>query len=133
MDASGAAISYGDQFAKPKGVRFAVDADVKRVGDAIDVAKFDLHLAKAHLTGSGRIGLTPEMPIDFKLSGRDVPLDGWGRLIPAAAVVETTGAARPRARPPRDPPEGVEIPRLDGTLGLQRVSVQPTRRQREDR
>jgi AsmA protein len=122
MDASDAAISYGDQFAKPKGVRFAADADVKRVGDAIDVAKFDLHLAKAHLTGSGRIDLTPEMPVDFKLSGRDVPLDGWGRLIPATAAVEATGALDLELTA-RGPAGGGRIPRLDGTLGLRRVSV----------
>jgi AsmA protein len=122
MDASGAAISYGDQFAKPKGVRFAVDADVKRVGDAIDVAKLDLHLAKAHLTGSGRIGLTPEMPVDFKLSGRDVPLDDWGRLIPAAAAVEAAGALDLELTA-KGPAGGGRIPRLDGTLGLRGVSV----------
>jgi uncharacterized protein involved in outer membrane biogenesis len=122
MDASGAAISFGDQFAKPKGVRFAVDADVKRVGDAIDVAKLDLHLAKAHLTGSGRIGLTPEMPVDFKLSGRDVPLDGWDRLFPAAAAVATTGALDLELAV-NGPIGGGRIPRLDGTLGLRRVGV----------
>jgi uncharacterized protein involved in outer membrane biogenesis len=122
MDASGAAISYGDQFAKPKGVRFTVDADVKRVGDAIDIAKLDLHLAKAHLTGSGRIGLTPEMPVDFALSGRDVPLDGWGQLIPAATVVEMTGALDFELTA-KGPAGGGRIPRLDGTLGLRRVSV----------
>jgi uncharacterized protein involved in outer membrane biogenesis len=122
MDASGAAISYGDQFAKPKDVRFTVDADVRQVGDAIDVAKFDLHLAKAHLTGRGRIGLTPGMPVDFKLSGRDLPLDGWGRLIPAAAAVEATGALDLDLAA-KGPIGGGRIPRLDGTLGLQQVSV----------
>jgi len=122
MDASGAAIAYGDQFAKPKGVRFAVDANVKRVGDAIDVAKFDLHLAKAHLTGSGRIGLTPGMPVDFALSGRDLPLDGWDRLIPAAAAVEATGTLDLELTA-KGPTGGGQIPRLDGTLGLQQVSA----------
>jgi hypothetical protein len=122
MDATDAAIAYGDQFAKPKGVRLVVDADVKWVSDAIDVAKFDLHLAKAHLTGSGRIGLTPEMPVDFALSGRDVPLDGWERLIPAAAAVEATGALDFELTA-KGPAGGGQIPRLDGTLGLRRVSV----------
>jgi len=122
MDATDAAIAYGDQFAKPKGVRLVVDADVKWVSDAIDVAKFDLHLAKAHLTGSGRIGLTPEMPVDFALSGRDVPLDGWGRLIPAAAAVEATGALDLELTA-KGPAGGGQIPRLDGTLGLRGVSV----------
>ncbi len=92
MDASRAALSYGDPFTKPKGIRFAVDADMKWSDDAIDVTKLDLHLAEAHLTGSGRIGLAPWMSVDFKLSGHDLPLGGWGRLIPAAAAVEAAGA-----------------------------------------
>jgi hypothetical protein len=123
MDASDASVSYGDQFAKPKGVRFSIDAEVKRVGDAVDVAKLDLHLAKAHLTGSGRIGLKPGTPVDFKISGRDLPLDGWGRLFPAAAAVETTGALDLDLTA-KGPAGGGKIPRLDGTLGLKRVSIQ---------
>jgi uncharacterized protein involved in outer membrane biogenesis len=122
MDASDAAISYADQFAKPKGVRFVIDADVKQVGDAIDVTKFDLHLAKAHLTGSGRIGLTPGMPVDFHLSGRDLPLDGWDRLIPAAAAIEMTGALDLELTA-KGAAGGGQVPSLDGTLGLKQVSV----------
>ncbi len=121
VDASDAAISYGDQFAKPKGVRFAVDADLKWVGDAIDVTKLDLRLAEAQLTGSGRIGLTPGMPVDFKLSGRGLPLDGWGRLIPAAAALEAAGALDLELTA-RGPLGKGQIPRVEGTLGLQRVS-----------
>jgi len=122
MDASEAAISYADQFAKPRGVRFVVDADVKRVGDAIDVANLDLQLADAHLIGSGRVGLTPDRPVDFKLSGRDLPLDGWDRMIPAAAAVEASGALD-LALTAKGPAGAGRIPRLDGTLDLKRVSV----------
>ncbi len=121
MNASHAAISYGDQFAKPKDIRFVIDADVKWVGDAIDIAKFDLHLADAHLTGSGHIGLTPGMPVDFKLSGRDLPLDGWGWLIPAAAALETAGELDLELTA-RGPAGGGQIPRVEGTIGLQRIS-----------
>jgi uncharacterized protein involved in outer membrane biogenesis len=122
MDATDAAIAYGDQFAKPKGVRFAVDADVKRTADAIDVSRLDLRLADARLTGSGRIGLTAETPIDFQLSGSGVPLDGWGDLIPAATAVETAGTVDLDLTA-KGPVAGGQIPRVDGTLALQRVSA----------
>jgi AsmA protein len=122
MDATDAAIAYGDQFKKPKGVRFKVDADVKRAKDAIDVSAFDLQLAKAQLNGQGRIGLTPGMSLDFQLSGRGVPLDGWGDLIPASAAVETAGTVDLDLTA-RGPVGGGQIPRLEGTLALQRVSA----------
>jgi uncharacterized protein involved in outer membrane biogenesis len=122
MDATDAAIAYGDQFAKPKGVRFKVEADVKLAADAIDVSRLDLHLAGAHLTGRGRIGLTPEMLVDFQLSGAGVPLDGWGDMIPAAAAVETAGTVDLDLAA-KGPAGGGQIPRVVGTLALQRVSA----------
>jgi AsmA protein len=122
MNATDAAIAYGDQFAKARGVRFEVDADVKRAADAIDVSRFDLHLAKAHLTGSGRIGLTPEMPIDFQLSGAGVPLEGWGEMIPAATAIETSGTVDLDLAA-KGPAGGGQIPRVDGTLALRGVNA----------
>jgi len=122
MDASDAAVAYGKQFTKPKGVRFAIDADVKRSADAIDVSRFDLQLAKAHLTGRGRIGVTGTLPVDFQVSGRDVPLAGWGALIPAAAAVETAGSVDLDLTA-KGPVAGGQIPRTEGTLGLHNVSV----------
>ena len=122
MNATDAAIAYGDQFAKPKGVRFEVDADVKRANDAVDVSGLDLQLAKAHLTGRGRIGLTPGTPIDFQLAGRGVPLDGWGALIPAAAAFKTAGAMDLDLTA-KGPAGGGQIPRVNGTVALQRVSA----------
>ncbi len=122
MDASDAAIAYGDRFAKPRGVRLALDADVKRQPDAIEVAGLDLHLAKAHVTGRGRIGLAPGNPVDFELTGRDVALDGWGRLIPAARAVETEGAVD-FALAAKGPVAAGRIPRVEGTFGLRRVGV----------
>ncbi len=122
LKASDAAIAYGGKFAKPRGVRFELDADVKRAADAIDVANLDLRLANAQLIGSGRIGLAAGMPIDFQLSGSKLPLDGWGGLIPAAAAFETTGAVDLRLNV-KGPVAGGQIPRLDGTLALQRVSA----------
>ncbi|MBW2541247.1 MAG: DUF748 domain-containing protein, partial [Deltaproteobacteria bacterium] len=112
MDATDAAIAYGDQFAKPKRVRFEVDADVKRATDAIDVSRFDLHLADAHLSGRGQIGLTPEMPVDFRLSGAGVPLDGWGGMIPAAAAIETSGTVDLDLAA-KGPAGGGRVPRVD--------------------
>ena len=92
LDVSDAAIAFGNRFTKPKGVRLKLAADVKLLADAVDVGKLELDLAQAHLLGKGRIGRTAGVPIDLEVSGNDLPLAGWGRLIPAAAAVETTGA-----------------------------------------
>jgi uncharacterized protein involved in outer membrane biogenesis len=115
LNASDAAISYADQFAKPRGVRLAVNADLKVTDDAIDVSSLDLHLADAHLTGSGRILLAPGVPVDFELSGDDLPLDGWGRLFPAAAAVESAGALDLKVGAKGPVNEG-RIPRIDATF-----------------
>ncbi|HXV37557.1 MAG TPA: AsmA-like C-terminal region-containing protein, partial [Myxococcota bacterium] len=122
MDASDAAVSYGDQFRKPKGVRFALDAEVERSAEAIEFDKLELELARARLTGSGRIGLAPDMPIDLQLSGSDVPLDGWGDLFPAAAAVDTSGALDLQLRA-KGPARGGRVPRIEGTFALQELSA----------
>jgi uncharacterized protein involved in outer membrane biogenesis len=124
FDASDAGLRYGDLFRKPEGTRFAVEANVTRSADAIEVGDFDLQLAGAHLRGSGTLGTGPSLPLDFQIEGSGVPLDGWGELFAAAEGLDVDGELDldVRARGP----VAERIPRLDGTVSLKNVSaVQP--------
>jgi hypothetical protein len=120
LDATDAGIVYGDQLDKPKGVRFKVDADVKQSADTIDVGKLDFYLADAHLVGKGTVGMGASLPVDFELSGTDVPLGGWGRLLAAATAVDMGGALDLRIVA-KGPAGGGKVPQLNGTIGLKEV------------
>ncbi len=124
FDASDAKIGYGDAFHKPKGVRFAIDAEVAQGTDRIDVSAFVFRIAEATLTGGGWIGLGSSSPIDFEIKGAGVPLAGWGRLVSAAEGVDVDGAVNIDIRATGETAAGA--PTLRGSVELMGVrAVQP--------
>ncbi len=124
FDASDASLRYGSVFNKPKGTRFAVEADVAQAGDRIDVGNLVLRLAEATLTGAGSVGTGKSTPIDFNIKGAAVPLDGWGRFFAAAEGLDVDGTLDIDVAAKGAMASG--LPVLNGTLGLQGVrAVQP--------
>ncbi len=124
FDASDAQLGYGNAFHKPKGVRFALDAEVAQGADRIDVSAIVFRLAEAKLTGGGWIGSGSSSPIDFEIKGAGLPLAGWGRLVAAAEGLDVEGSVDLDIHAKGGLAAGV--PALNGSVELEGVrAVQP--------
>lgn len=117
LDASKAAISFGQAVAKGKGVPLRVRADVRRRGEAIEVSSLEMTVAAAQLKGKGTIGTGGSLPVDLELRGESVPLDGWAALVPAASAIEAEGTVDVDIAVKGDA-AGAAIPAVNGTLAL---------------
>ena len=121
FDATQAALRYGAVFSKAKGARLSLEADVAQAKDRVDIGSFVLQLAEATLNGGGTIGTGNAMPIDFKVKGAGLPLDGWGRFFAAAEGLHVSGGMDLDVHAQGSMAAGA--PALTGTLRLQDVSA----------
>ncbi len=122
FDATQAALRYGSVFNKSKGARLSLEADIAQGKDEIDIGNFVLRLAEATLNGGGSVGTGSTAPIDFKIQGKGLQLDGWGRFFSAAEGLDVSGGVDLdlRARGTSS------APTLNGALALRDVrAVQP--------
>ncbi|MFQ5665541.1 MAG: AsmA-like C-terminal region-containing protein [Candidatus Binatia bacterium] len=151
LNATDAAIAYGTQFTKPKGLRCEVDLEITQSAAALRIRRLGLRLAGAALSATGTVTRQPPTGVNLQISADAVPLDGWGRLLPAVAPyrlagtldvhLAVKGTLGQRALPAltgsvalhdmsaRQPGKGIRISGLSTTIAFKgtRVELPPSR------
>jgi len=124
LDATDAALSFGDVFRKPRGTRLSLQAKGVASPDVIDISGLVFSLAEATFRGGGRIATGAAKDVDVQISGKGIPLGGWGKLLPVAEGLDVGGIVNVDLRARQRGSSG--IPELHGTIGLDNVrAVQP--------
>ena len=118
IDASDAAIRYGEAFRKPAGVAFRVDGRLHQDGNEIRVRDGRLRVAEATADVSGAVRVEPTTRYDLRITGDAIPLAGWDRLVPALAGYDLGGKAAADLAV-----TGTGEPRVGGTINLDGASL----------
>ncbi len=122
VDAADADLELGTDLVKKPGTAMSFEAKGSAKTDAAVVDAFAFTLAGARFDGRATAALDERGAWDATIRGQDVPLGGWGELLPAAAGLPVEGRlgldVRARGR------SGSErLPALDGTVTLADVAV----------
>lgn len=120
LDASDAAIRYGESFQKPKGMPFRLNVEAKRSGSTIDLQKATLDLASLDLSAKGKIDTGTPTSVDLDFDTGSSSLSGWDQLLPALQGIDVDGTVDADLHA-KGNVGGGKIPQLEGTIGLQNV------------
>ncbi len=118
LDGEDADIRFGDSFHKPAGVALRFDGRVDRTADKIRVRDGRLKVAEAALDLSGTVSTGKATRYDLQLSGGEIPLSGWERMLPALQGYDLAGSAKPEFTI-----SGTGSPQVEGTVDLDTVAL----------
>ena len=122
VDASGAALRYGNTFQKPKGTAMKLKLAAERAGNAIDVKSLSLRLAELELAAKGTVDTSPGGTVDVQIDSQKAPLAGWDRLLPAFAGHQVSGTFEAHVRA-KTKTGSTEQPNVTGAVTLAGVNA----------
>ncbi len=124
LDASAAALAWGESFSKPKDVPLRLSLAGVYQGEELAIEQAELRLAKGALRASGKLGLAGRQAYDLVVEGDGIELADWKRLAPAVADLDLAGRLRARVRAVGALAQP-GLPKLDGTAGLEELALRP--------
>ncbi|MDH4017146.1 MAG: AsmA family protein, partial [Actinomycetota bacterium] len=122
LDAGAMDVVYGETFTKPAGVALALTAKGRALPAEASVEAFAFTLAGSTIEGEAKSALDETGAFDATARGRDVPLTGWGDLMPALAGLPVEGRLGLDVRA-RGSAASERLPTLGGALTLTDVAV----------
>ena len=122
VDASGAALRYGNTFQKPKGTAMKLKLAAERAGNAIDVKSLSLRLAELELAAKGTVDTSPGGTVDLQIDSQKTPLAGWDKLLPAFAGHQVSGTFEAHVRA-KTKTGSTEQPNVTGAITLAGVNA----------
>ncbi len=92
LDTTGAALSFGTAFAKPRDLPLVLQVQVDPAAEEVDIPRFAVQVADSELSGSGVLHIHGA-PIRFegRFDGDRLPFAAWAGLVPLVAGLQPTG------------------------------------------
>jgi hypothetical protein len=122
LDATAAALRYGDLLDKPVGTPLEIELDGKVVGDTFELASSTLKLDRALAQAQGSVRLAEPTTYDLQLRSEALPLAGWEAILPPLAGLGLGGTAGLDLRV-LGTASDTGLPKLDGSVRLQAFGV----------
>ncbi len=122
VDALQADLEMGSDLVKKPATPLQLEAQGQAQTETATVDAFAFTLAGARVDGQAKVGLDAAGAYDARVRGSDVPLGGWGELLPAAAGIPVEGRVNLDVRA-RGKSSSEDLPSLDGTVSLTDVAV----------
>ena len=122
FDMTRADVSLGSDLVKPPGIPLTFLAAGRARTDHVVVERFAVTLADAMLEGTAKAALDEAGAWEANIRGKEVPLGGWGALVPAAAGLPVEGWLGMDVRA-RGDAVSEQLPLLDGTIAVDDVAV----------
>jgi len=122
LDATSAAFEYPGTLTKPAGTVARVRLHARRTGEDVEIESAVLELDRAEVAMSGSVRAAQSLEYDLAVTGDEIGLAGWDRMVPALADLELGGSLAVKLDV-ASPPTADALPRVTGTVTLLDVSV----------